>query len=199
VPYALGWAGDAQRDDQGGGCPFMQAVCWEPCAPGAGDQRTLATATTVPARVTRAGNAQPGGHGRSPPRVAYRAGGPRLDDQKCLVDHCGQVDDGNRYSQAEMLATITRVRTVTTISQTSNARQSRNISCHWLASTWSSWHVVLVHALRAAWVRVGVCACSSMTATRRSKTGSASVSTCRSWVFKAAMADCSSAAFVARH
>src|SRR5665647_645225 len=53
----------------------------------------------------------------------------------------------------------------------------------------------------AVWACVCVCVwvCSSMTATRRSKTGNASPSFCRSLEFKAAMADCSRAALVLRH
>src|SRR5665811_1398317 len=41
VPYALGWARDAQRDDQGVGCPFMRAGYW----------RTVTTATAAPTKV----------------------------------------------------------------------------------------------------------------------------------------------------
>jgi hypothetical protein len=120
-------------------------------APGAGDQRTLATATTAPTRVMRAAAAQPGGHGRSLARLAYRAGGPRFDDLMCL-DHCGQVHDGNRHSQAAMLADHHHGQ-----DRDNNLpdKQRPPVPQHLLPPVGFvvvSWHVGPVHAVRAALV-----------------------------------------------
>src|SRR5664280_3161258 len=180
-----------------GRCPFVQAGSRQPRAPVLcrrledGDDCHYCADES-----DEGGGAQPGGHGRSRVHLACRAGGPGLGDLKCL-GHCGQVDDGNRYSQAEMLADHDHGQDRY---NDLPGKQRPPVPQHPLPPRGFdlvSWHVVLVHAMCAVWVRVGVWACSSMTATRRSKTGSASVSTCRSCESMAAMADCSSAAFVA--
>jgi len=58
---------------------------------------------------------------------------------------------------------------------------------------------VVLHPMLVAWVWVGVCACSSMAATKRSHTGSVSLRTRRSWAPSAARADASRPSFTVRH
>jgi hypothetical protein len=111
------------------------------------------------------------------PRVACGVGGPGLGDSQGQ-GHRGQVDDGNRDDQTEMLAHHHHGQgaedDLPGEQRLPVPAHRRELACVEAGGR----HLVLVHGVPAARVWVGLSACSSMTATRRSKTGSASVRIC---------------------
>ena len=157
-------------------------------APGAGDQRALATATTAPTRVMRAAAPNP-----VVTVARWRVSPTELVDRVLVT--CRVWATAARSMTAAATARPRCWRDHHQGQDRDNNlpdKQRPPVPQHPLPLVRFdvvSWHVVLVHAMHVALVWVGVWACSSMTATRRSKTGSASVSTCRSCEFKAAMAD----------
>src|ERR1035437_10888739 len=81
------------------------------------------------------GGAQPGGHGRSRVHLACRAGGLGLGYLQGL-GHRSQVDDGNCYGQAEMLACHDRSQDRDNNLPGKQRPPARTLASHWEASRW---------------------------------------------------------------